>query len=36
MERDAGNKDAARKAVEAILAADPGDREAQALADQLR
>jgi predicted CXXCH cytochrome family protein len=36
MERDAGHKDEARKAANALVAADPDDREARALAEQLK
>ena len=36
MERDAGHRDAARKAVQALVAADPSDREARALLDKLK
>ncbi len=35
MQRDAGRPEAARRAAEALLAADPGDAEARALLDQL-
>jgi len=34
--RDAGNKDEARKAALALVGADPGDREARALLEQLK
>jgi tetratricopeptide (TPR) repeat protein len=36
MERDAGHKDEARKAAQALVAADPEDREARALVEQLK
>ena len=36
MERDAGHKEQARKAANALVAADPDDREARALVEQLR
>jgi predicted CXXCH cytochrome family protein len=36
MERGAGHKDEARKAANALVAADPNDREARALAEQLK
>jgi len=36
MERDAGHKDEARKAALALIAADPDDREARSLLDQLK
>ena len=36
MERDAGRRDEARKAAEALVAMDPRDREAKALLEQLK
>jgi predicted CXXCH cytochrome family protein len=36
LERDAGHKEEARKAAQALVAADPDDREARALLDQLK
>ena len=36
MERDAGHKEEARRAARALVAADPEDREARALVEQLK